>query len=211
MPKKVGAATVPLAGKLDDRTAPYTVPMKAVPQQCGALGRVRPALRLCRGAHGPTSPRVPVRALSRPGHPVQPLRPRQPLLQPGLLAPGPRPGAARSRSALPAVPARPHRPCTALRPLAPAPCGRGWRRRARTECDASGFPACGGNCSTGGMDTRQRIQRSCRRHPRDHRGEHAGIPRSRRVLDLPPLWRPPGPASAPGLRAARSARPAAAS
>ena len=38
------------AGKLDDRTAPDTVPMKAVPQQCGALGRVRPALRLCRGA-----------------------------------------------------------------------------------------------------------------------------------------------------------------
>ena len=30
MPKKVGAATVSLAGKLDDRTAPYTVPMKAV-------------------------------------------------------------------------------------------------------------------------------------------------------------------------------------
>ena len=30
MPKKVGAATVFLAGKLDDRTAPYAVPMKVV-------------------------------------------------------------------------------------------------------------------------------------------------------------------------------------
>jgi len=27
MPNKVGAAAVSLAGKLDDRTAPYTVPM----------------------------------------------------------------------------------------------------------------------------------------------------------------------------------------
>jgi hypothetical protein len=31
MPKKVGAAAIPLAGKPDDRAAPYTVPMKAVP------------------------------------------------------------------------------------------------------------------------------------------------------------------------------------
>jgi hypothetical protein len=29
MPKKVGTATVSLAGKLDHRTVPYTVPMKA--------------------------------------------------------------------------------------------------------------------------------------------------------------------------------------
>ena len=42
MPKKVGAAAIPLAGKLDDRTAPYTVPMKAVPHQCGSL-RTRPS------------------------------------------------------------------------------------------------------------------------------------------------------------------------
>ncbi len=50
MPKKVGAAAVSLASKLDDRTAPYTVPMKVVPRQCGAPGRVRPALRLHRSA-----------------------------------------------------------------------------------------------------------------------------------------------------------------
>lgn len=37
MPKKVGAAAVSRAGKPDDRTAPYTVPMKVVPQQCGPL------------------------------------------------------------------------------------------------------------------------------------------------------------------------------
>lgn len=39
MPKKAGTATVSLAGKLDDRTARYTVPMKAVPQQCGVPGQ----------------------------------------------------------------------------------------------------------------------------------------------------------------------------
>ncbi len=33
-----------LARQLDDRAAPDTVPMKAAPQQCGALGRLRPAL-----------------------------------------------------------------------------------------------------------------------------------------------------------------------
>lgn len=77
------------AGKLDDRTAPDTEPMKAVPQQCGALGRVRPALRLFRGAHGPTRPPVPVRALPRAGPPVQPLRSRQPLLRPAVPASGP--------------------------------------------------------------------------------------------------------------------------
>ena len=38
MPKKVGAATANLAGKPDNRTAPYTVPMKAVPRQCGTAG-----------------------------------------------------------------------------------------------------------------------------------------------------------------------------
>jgi hypothetical protein len=32
MPKKVGAATANLAGKPDNRTAPYTVPMKVVPR-----------------------------------------------------------------------------------------------------------------------------------------------------------------------------------
>ena len=48
-PKKVDTAAVFLAGKLDDRAAPYTVPMKAVPPQCGPLGRPRPAPRLVRG------------------------------------------------------------------------------------------------------------------------------------------------------------------
>ncbi len=38
MAKKVGAATANLAGKPDNRTAPYTVPMKAVPRQCGTAG-----------------------------------------------------------------------------------------------------------------------------------------------------------------------------
>ena len=48
-------AAVALAGMLDDRAAPYTLPMKAVPQQCGALGRVRPATAPTAksgGAHG---------------------------------------------------------------------------------------------------------------------------------------------------------------
>ena len=45
MPKKVGAATANLAGKLDNRTAPYTVPMKVVPQQCGIAG-TRPSSTL---------------------------------------------------------------------------------------------------------------------------------------------------------------------
>jgi len=87
-PKKVGTAAVSRAWKLDDRAAPYTVPMKAVPQQCGALGRVRPAPRFVRDAHGPSSPLVPVRALPTPGPAVQPLRPWSALLQLGVLASG---------------------------------------------------------------------------------------------------------------------------
>ena len=75
--------------KLDDRAVPYTVPMKAVPAQCGPLGRVRPARRFVRGVHGPTGPYVPVRALPHAGGLVQPLRSRQPLLRAGVLAPGP--------------------------------------------------------------------------------------------------------------------------
>ena len=39
----MGAAAVTFAWKLGDRAAPYTVPMKAVQQQCCTLGRVRPA------------------------------------------------------------------------------------------------------------------------------------------------------------------------
>ena len=37
LPKKVGAAAVCPAGKLDNRTAPYTVPMKAVPTAGGGI------------------------------------------------------------------------------------------------------------------------------------------------------------------------------
>jgi len=84
----VGTAAVSLASKLDDRAAPYTVPMKAVPLQCGALGRVRPAPRFVLGAHGPSSPSVPVRALPLPGTALQPLRPWPALLRIGVLAPG---------------------------------------------------------------------------------------------------------------------------
>ena len=39
----MGTAAVSNASKLGDRAAPYTVPMKAVQQQCCTLGRVRPA------------------------------------------------------------------------------------------------------------------------------------------------------------------------
>jgi hypothetical protein len=41
-----------MQASLDNRAAPYTVPMKAVPQECGALGRIRPALRFVRSVRG---------------------------------------------------------------------------------------------------------------------------------------------------------------
>ena len=88
MPKKAGTATVSLAGKLDHRAVPYTAPMKAVPQECGSLGRFRPALRLFRGAHGLICPTFPVRAMRRTGPAVPPLRSRQSLLRSGVSARG---------------------------------------------------------------------------------------------------------------------------
>jgi len=66
-----------LAWQLDDRAAPYTVPMKVVPHQCGALGRSRPALPAqSGGVVGPSSPSVPVRRMPHAGRLVQPLRSR---------------------------------------------------------------------------------------------------------------------------------------
>ncbi len=76
-----------LAWQLDDRAAPDTVPMKAVPQQCGALGRLRPALPAqSGGVVGPSSSIVPVRWMPHPGRLVQPLRSWQPVLRPRLLS-----------------------------------------------------------------------------------------------------------------------------
>ena len=110
-----------LAWQLDDRAAPDTVPMKAVPQQCGALGRLRPALPAqSGGVVGPPSPLVPVRRVPRSGRLVQPLRSRQPVLQPHLLASDARSRPARGSLSLPAL-ARWERPARGtLPPLAPA-------------------------------------------------------------------------------------------
>ena len=131
MPKKAGTATVSLAGKLDHRAVPYTVPMKAVPRECGSLGRFRPALRLVRGAYGPFRAAVLVRTMRRTGRPVPPLRPRQPLLQPGLWAPGQGRLATPIRPALPALPARAQGARATHSPLAPARSGCGGRGRSR--------------------------------------------------------------------------------
>ena len=121
-----------LAWKLDDRAAPDTVPMKAVPQQCGPLGRLRPALPAQSGcAVGPSSPFVPVRRVPRSGRFVQPLRSRQPVLQPHLLASDARPCPTRGGLSLPAF-ARWERPARGeVAALAPAhrTAGRGGRRR----------------------------------------------------------------------------------
>ena len=110
-----------LAWQLDDCAAPDTVPMKAVPQQCGPLGRLRPALPAqSGGVVGPPSPLVPVRRVPRSGRPVQPLRSRQPVLQPHLLASDARPRPTRGSLSLPAL-ARWERPARGtLPPLAPA-------------------------------------------------------------------------------------------
>ena len=63
-----------LAWKLDDRAALYTVPIKAVPQECGAPGRVRPAPPAqSGGVVGPSSPFVPVCRMPRSGRLVQSL------------------------------------------------------------------------------------------------------------------------------------------
>ena len=119
---KSGATTVHLLGG-DDRVAPYTVPMKAVPHQCGALGRFRPALPAqSGGAIGPSSPSVPVRRVPHPGRLVQQLRSRQPVLQPGLLAPDARPRPARSRASLSALARWAHPARRAIPALASAHC-----------------------------------------------------------------------------------------
>jgi len=193
--------------------------MKAVPQQCGALGRVRPALRLCRGAHGPTRPPLPVRALPRAGHPVQPLRPRQPLLRTAMPAAGTRRGTAPGCAPLPEVQARPRLPCAALTSLAPAPRrarGRLQRRGGRTQRDAPGFPAGGGVGSTAGMDTRHHHRRRCRHGRRHHSAEPIAGTRSccharhgQHLLGLLPLRRPAARGAASGLRAPRRAGTAA--
>ena len=192
-----------LAGKLDDRTVPYTVPMKAVPQQCGPLGRIRPALRFVRGACGATSPPVPVRRLPRAGPAVQPLRPRQPLLQPAVLAGVARCGPARGGAPLPVFTAWSPGACRAISALAGAPrCWRCWRWSwcsRRTERDAPGFPARGGHCSTARMDPRHRhIEPGRRHHPR---GAGPTEHRTRCALDLPPLRGGPASPGAPGLPA----------
>jgi hypothetical protein len=165
MPKKVGAATANLAGKPDNRTAPYTVPMKVVPRQCGTAG-TRPSSTAAsvveRGLHGRSRAPVPVRTLPRAGRAVQPLRPWQSLLRPAVPAPGAAGGSARERTSLPTVPAGPAGPRRAVAALAPTlPCWRwGWRwRRPRqwwwpaAERDAPGLPTWGGGGSTGRMDT----------------------------------------------------------
>lgn len=134
------------AGKLEDRAAPYTVPIKAVPPQCGALGRVRPApLAAPRGADGTRRPSVPVRALSRPSAAVQSLRSWPALLQRGVFTPGTRECATRSRTTLPAQPPRSHGPRRTGTAMAKPP------PRRRKNGDASGFPSVPRRCSTGRM------------------------------------------------------------
>jgi len=120
MPKEAGTATVSLAGKLDHRAVPYTVPMKAVPQECGSLGRFRPALRLFRGAHGLICPTFPVRAMRRTGPAVPPLRSRQPLLRSGVSARGQGRGPTPSRWAVSILHGWAQGARAALAPLAPA-------------------------------------------------------------------------------------------
>ena len=128
MPKKVDAATANLAGKPDNRTAPYTVPMKAVPRQCGTAG-TRPsstaASVLDRGVHGCSRAPVPLCALPRPGSAVQPLRSWQSLLWPAVPTLGARRRSARERASVPTVSPRPAGPRQAVAALAPTvPCWR---------------------------------------------------------------------------------------
>ena len=164
--------------------------MKAVPRECGALGRVRPAPRPGRGLRGDRGAFVPVRGLPRAGAAVQSLRPRQPLLRPRVLAPGARCGPARSRRPLSALVPRPTCARRAHPALARAP------RRARTECDAPGFPRQRCRCFTARMDPRQHrigLEQRCRRRQqpggdRHHRAlTSAGL---HRALALPALRRP---------------------
>ena len=209
MPKKVGAAAVSLAGKLDDRTAPYTVPMKVVPRQCGTAG-TRPsstaASVLGRGVHGGSRAPVPVCALSRPGRVVQPLRPRQPLLRPAVLASGARGRSARERTSIPTVLARPACARRAVAAVARTlPCSRcGWRLRRRrwssAERDAPGLPARGGCGSTGRMDTPHHLgARACAHgdHHPDGRNDH----RNHHTLAVPALCQAAARLGAPGLPA----------
>jgi hypothetical protein len=126
-----------MQASLDNRAAPYTVPMKAVPQECGALGRIRPALRFVRSVRGREchnfscnfshnfscnfSPSVLVRALPLPSRAVQRLRPWPALLRSGLFAAVPRCGQARCRTPLPTQPPRPHGARSTLAALASPP------------------------------------------------------------------------------------------
>ena len=127
-----------------DRAAPYTVPMKAVPPECGALGRVRPApLALkARGAYGLFGSHVPVRPVPRPGSGLRRLRPRPALLHTNLFRPGPPRGTPRRRSALPVQPRRPRGSRSTFAALAhpPAPSAScDDALRGRKYRDAPGF------------------------------------------------------------------------
>ena len=118
-----------MQASLDNRAAPYTVPMKAVPQECGALGRIRPALRFVRSVRGRQchnfscnfSPSVLVRTLPLPSRAVQRLRPWPALLRSGLFAAVPRCGQARCRTPLPTQPPRPRGARSTLAALASPP------------------------------------------------------------------------------------------
>ena len=181
--------------------------MKAVPLQCGPLGRVRPALRFVRGAYGAASPPVPVRGVSRAGRALQPLRPWQPLLQPAVLAAVSECGSARRRAPIPVFMA--WSPCARRTIAAMAAASRRAQRRRCSWCwvhrerDAPGFPARGGRCSTGRMDPRHRLI-----EPGHHHGG-AGRPRhrTRSPMDLLPLRQSAARTGAPGLPAPRPASP----
>ena len=141
-----------------NRAAPCTVPMKEVPQQCGALGRFRPAPSVYRGAHGPSRSSVRVCTVSRAGCAVPSLRPWPALLHAFVLAPGPGQRTTPDRAALPAQPRRTQSPRGALTALARAPAAhRTWAERCTCkQSDAPGFPRPCARCSTGSMEPRQR-------------------------------------------------------
>ena len=182
--------------------------MKEVPRQCGALGRFRPApSALPQGAHGTSgtsSPHVRVRAMPQPGRAVQPLRPRSPLLHPGVLAPGPRRRTVRDCAALPVQPRRSDGPRGSLAALANAPAAyrsSAARGAARKHRDAPGLPGRAGRCSTGRMDLLGDAHPVECRRPRGHRGgARAGC-----AAALPALRRGRGTLGPPGLPAPMAA------